>query len=178
MYKKIAAILVVGLISACSSTSTTEGKEDSVANKLSNGWGIFNQTPAQQQPVAENELDGIVPGSQEDLVLNIGDKVFFSYDSAVLDGEAQETLSKQASWLKRFNHLTVTVEGHCDERGTREYNLALGERRAVAVQNYLISSGVESDRVAVVSYGKERPELLGMGEDVWHRNRRAILVVN
>lgn len=119
-----------------------------------------------------------VPGSSEDFVQNIGDRVFFGYDSSDLSSEARDTLNRQANWLNQYSNLTVTVEGHADERGTREYNLALGERRANAVRNYLIALGVPASRVSVISYGKERPVVFGTDAQSWAQNRRAVTVVN
>lgn len=120
----------------------------------------------------------ILPGTQEDLVANVGDRVFFGYDSSVLSSEAQATLARQAEWLKANSSLNVVVEGHCDERGTREYNLALGERRANAAKNYLVSLGIDRSRISTISYGKEHPEVLGSDEEAWSKNRRAVTVVN
>lgn len=119
-----------------------------------------------------------VPGSAQDFVDNIGDRVFFGYDSSDLTGEGRDTLNKQATWLNQYANLTVTVEGHADERGTREYNLALGERRANAVRNYLIALGVPASRISVISYGKERPVVFGTDTQSWAQNRRAVTVVN
>lgn len=106
----------------------------------------------------------------------VPDRVFFAYDSSVIDSEAQETLQKQATYLRGKSDLEVTVEGHCDERGTREYNLALGERRANAAKNYLISLGVDEDHIETISYGKERPAVTGSDESAWSQNRRAVTV--
>jgi peptidoglycan-associated lipoprotein len=116
--------------------------------------------------------------TQEGLVATAGDRVFFNYDSAALDENAMKTLRSQAAWALKHNNVTVTVEGHCDERGTREYNLALGEKRANAVKSYLISLGVDASRVQTISYGKEFPEYLGSNEEAWSKNRRGITVVN
>lgn len=118
-----------------------------------------------------------VPGTQADLVQNVGDRVFFATDSSTLSPEARAILDRQAAWMEKFSGVRVTVEGHCDERGTREYNLALGERRATAVRNYLVAKGVAASRVSTISYGKERPEVLGSSEDSWARNRRGVTVV-
>ena len=120
----------------------------------------------------------IVPGSQEDLIVNVGDRVFFGYDSAELDSDAQELLQNQVAWLKQYSDTTVSIEGHCDERGTREYNLALGEKRAQAVKNYLIGLGISSDRVSTISYGKERPAVVGSNDGAWAQNRRSVTIVN
>ncbi len=134
-------------------------------------------TPAQPQ-VAAQEAPGPRPGSQEDLVYNVGDRVFFDFDKFDIKPADRETLTRQAAWLQKFPAVTVTIEGHCDERGTREYNLALGERRAQAVKDYLISLGVDPARVATISYGKERLVELGHTEAAWSQNRRGITVVN
>ncbi|MGB1539426.1 MAG: peptidoglycan-associated lipoprotein Pal, partial [Rickettsiales bacterium] len=119
----------------------------------------------------------INPGTQGDLENNVGDRVFYGYDSSVLTSAGQRTLERQAAWLKQYPSVNVVIEGHCDERGTREYNLALGERRATAAKNYLVSLGVPSSRVRTISYGKERPAVLGSSEEAWAQNRRAVTVV-
>ena len=108
----------------------------------------------------------------------VGNTVYFDYDSAVLDGNSQATLFRQAAFLKGNPSLTVTIEGHCDERGTREYNLALGERRAAAARDYLLAQGVDPARLRVISYGKERPIAAGSNETSWSKNRRAATVLN
>ncbi len=120
---------------------------------------------------------GPVPGSVEDLVVNVGDRVFFDFDQYNLKSSSQATLERQAAWLKTYSGVTLTVEGHCDERGTREYNLALGARRANAVKDYLVSLGVDPSRVTTISYGKERPAELGSNEAAWAANRRGVAVV-
>ncbi|MAR57081.1 MAG: peptidoglycan-associated lipoprotein [Rickettsiales bacterium] len=109
---------------------------------------------------------------------NVGDRVFFAYDSSVLSSAAQSTLQRQSSWLNEYPNVNVAIEGHADERGTREYNLALGERRANAARNYLESLGVNPSRMRVVSYGKERPAVLGSDEQAWAQNRRAVTVIS
>ena len=109
---------------------------------------------------------------------NVGDRVFFETDRYDLSAEAQSQLQKQAAWLAQYPAKTVTVEGHCDERGTREYNLALGERRANAVANYLTALGVDAGRISVISYGKERAECTDSNEGCWSQNRRGVTVVN
>ncbi len=119
-----------------------------------------------------------VPGSVADFVAQSGsDHVLFGYDSYELDDTARATLGKQAEWLARYPALKVTVEGHADERGTREYNLALGDRRATAAKNFLAGQGVDAGRMATISYGKERPAVEGSDESAWAQNRRAVTVV-
>jgi peptidoglycan-associated lipoprotein len=120
----------------------------------------------------------IVPGSQQDLEASAGDRVFFAFDRADISPEAREILSRQADWLRRYPNVTATIEGHCDERGTREYNLALGERRAQAAKNVLVASGIPASRISTISYGKERPAVVGSSEESYAQNRRAVTVVN
>jgi peptidoglycan-associated lipoprotein len=117
------------------------------------------------------------PGTQGDLSTNIGDRVFYDYDSAVLSNEAQATLGRQAQWLQQYGNVNVVIEGHCDERGTREYNIALGERRAAAVKNHLVSLGVAASRISTISYGKERPAVMGSDESSYAQNRRGVTVI-
>jgi peptidoglycan-associated lipoprotein len=117
------------------------------------------------------------PGSQQDLQATAGDRVFFSYDSAEISPEARQILQRQAAWLQRYANVGVTIEGHCDERGTREYNLALGERRAQAAKNVLVALGIPAARISTLSYGKERPEVPGSTEEAYAQNRRAVTVV-
>lgn len=128
--------------------------------------------------IYDQELQGPAPGTQADLVVNVGDRVYFGYDRYDLSPEARMTLDKQADWLLQYPGLTVTVEGHADERGTREYNLALGERRANSVQSYLIALGVDPRRITTISYGKERPAVPGTGEQAWAQNRRGVTKVD
>ena len=123
----------------------------------------------------DNALGG--PGSAQDFVTNVGDRVFFELNRSTLTSDALVTLDKQAAWLRRYPVVTLVVEGHADERGTREFNLALGERRAAAVRDYLLFRGVAASRVTTVSFGKERPVAVGSNEESWSRNRRAVSVV-
>src|SRR5689334_4672438 len=120
----------------------------------------------------------LVPGSQQDLEASAGDQVFFSFDRSDITPEAQEILARQADWLRRYPNVTVTIEGHCDERGTREYNLALGERRAQAVKNVLVALGIPASRISTISYGKERPAVAGSTEEAYAQNRRAVTTIN
>jgi len=125
-----------------------------------------------------SSASGVVAGSKEDFVQNAGDRVFFALDHSDITPESQATLQRQADWLKRYGNVTVTVEGHCDDRGTREYNLALGERRAAAVKRVLVALGVPANRIQTVSYGKERPTVVGDNEQAWAQNRVGITVIN
>ncbi|MCE2993807.1 MAG: peptidoglycan-associated lipoprotein Pal [Alphaproteobacteria bacterium] len=112
----------------------------------------------------------------EELETKVGDRVFFELDSSSLNAEAQETLNKQVAFMGQNKELTFIIEGHCDERGTREYNIALGERRANSVKNYLRSMGVDTKKLTIISYGKEKPAVTGSNEWAWNQNRRAVTV--
>jgi peptidoglycan-associated lipoprotein len=119
-----------------------------------------------------------VPGSAADFKEKVGtDTVLFGLDSYDLDGESRAILDRQVQWLRQYPNVRITVEGHCDERGTREYNLALGDRRANSAKNYLVAQGVQATRVSTISYGKERPAAMGSDESAWAQNRRAVTVV-
>jgi len=118
------------------------------------------------------------PGSQQDFVVNVGDRVFFETDQTDLTPQARATLDKQAQWLAQYNRYTFTIEGHADERGTREYNIALGARRAQTVREYLISRGIDANRMRTISYGKERPVAVCNDISCWSQNRRAVTVLN
>ena len=128
--------------------------------------------------VTSQQVTSQSPGSAEDFVVNVGDRVLFGFDKFDLSPEARTTIENQVTWLKRFPAVTVSVEGHTDERGTREYNLALGERRANSVRDYMIALGVDPNRVKTISYGKERPVDPASSDEAWSRNRRAVTVVN
>jgi peptidoglycan-associated lipoprotein len=119
-----------------------------------------------------------VPGSQQDFVVNVGDRVFFDTDSSELSDQARATLDKQAQWLNNYNRYAFTIEGHADERGTREYNIALGARRAETVREYLVSRGVSGQRMRTISYGKERPVAVCNDISCWSQNRRAVTVLD
>ena len=163
------------LLTACSSNDDYDygadgdlAAVDQQAGYAAGGEGIGSDTLPANQPA---------PGTQEELELSVGDRVFFDYDSAVLSPVATETLDRQGAWLRQYPSLTVTVEGHADERGTREYNLALGDRRATAVRNYLLALNVSPNQVLTISYGEERPADAGNDDTAWANNRRAVTVV-
>lgn len=166
----ISLMAVLLLVSACSS------KPDDVA-AVNADSGMNTTTTATTTNTTGMPVNGATPGTQQDLVVNIGDRVFFGYDQYDLTAEARSMVEKQAQWLKTYPNVNIMVEGHCDERGTREYNLALGEKRATAVRNYLIANGVAPNRIQTISYGKERPAVTGSDEQSWAQNRRGVLVV-
>ncbi len=118
------------------------------------------------------------PGSQQEFTVTVGDRIFFDTDSSAIRGDAQQTLSRQAQWLAKYPSYRVTIEGHADERGTREYNLALSARRAAATRDYLVGLGVPANRLGTISYGKERPVAVCDNISCWSQNRRAVTVLN
>ena len=124
------------------------------------------------------QANAAAPGSQQDFVVNVGDRVFFENDSSELTQQSLATLEKQAQWLNAYNQYSFTIEGHADERGTREYNIALGARRAQAVREYLASRGIQPHRMRTISYGKERPVAVCNDISCWSQNRRAVTVLN
>ena len=149
--------------------------------------GACAKKPPKELPPAPADTTGLVtapatpqamaPGSQEDFVATVSsDRIFFDTDSADVDAPDQATLQSQAAWLAKYPEKRITIEGHCDERGTREYNLALGERRANATKNALVTLGVATARITTVSYGKERPDAVGSDEEAYAKNRRAVTV--
>jgi peptidoglycan-associated lipoprotein len=146
--KALSALAAVFLIAACSNNNDTQ--------------------------TASAATTSVTPGSVGDFRQNVGDRVFFDTDSSTVREDGRQTLNRQAEWLKKYGNYQITVEGHCDERGTREYNLALGERRANAARQYLIAQGIPASRIKTVSYGKERPDPVGSDEAAWARNRRAV----
>lgn len=161
-FKVLSLFAAVLLVSACGSN----GDESAMVT----GGGDTTSSAT--------ETSTVTPGSQEDFVVNVGDRVFFGFDRFDVSAEARATLDRQAAWLQQYPNTSVTIEGHADERGTREYNLALGDRRANSVKNYLVAAGVPATRITTISYGKERPAVLGSNESAWAQNRRAVTVLN
>jgi peptidoglycan-associated lipoprotein len=147
MIKALSALAAMFLIAACSNNDTQTASAASTT---------------------------VTPGSVGDFRQNVGDRVFFDTDASTVREDGRQTLNRQAEWLKKYGNYQITIEGHCDERGTREYNLALGERRANAARQYLIAQGIPASRLKTVSYGKERPDPVGSDEAAWSRNRRAV----
>lgn len=151
MFKKLLLLVATGLfLASCAATNTNQG-----------GGGDAS----------------INSGTQEDLIVNVGDRVFFEFDSSELTVDAQSTLDAQAAWLMQYSDTNITIEGHADERGTREYNLALGDKRAFAVYSYLAQAGIDTNRMEYISWGKERPEVIGSDETAYSQNRRSVTIV-
>ena len=164
--KFLSVFAAVALLAAC------ETAPDETASNVGTGSGSTGGGTSVTAPA------GPTPGSSEDFVVNVGDRVFFALDSSALDAQARSTLERQAFFLRKYPSTSVTVEGHCDERGTREYNLALGERRASAVKDYLVSLGIDPSRLSTISYGKERPVNPASTQQAWAENRRGVTVLN
>ena len=162
MLKKLLLLVVTGLfLASCAATNTQQGGDvDAASSSTSSGSD-----------------SSITAGTQEDLIVNVGDRVFFEFDSSELTVDAQATLDAQAAWLMQYPDTNITIEGHADERGTREYNLALGDKRAFAVYSYLAQAGIDTNRIEYISWGKERPEVVGSDETAYSQNRRGVTSV-
>jgi len=133
---------------------------------------------ANQQEALEGGIGAATPGSPQEFQVSVGDRVFFETDSSALTAQGQGTIDKQVQWLNQYSQYAFTVEGHADERGTREYNLALGARRATAVRDFMIARGIAANRMRTVSYGKERPVAVCDDISCWSQNRRAVTVLD
>ncbi len=161
LMRAVALVIAVGALQACAANQA--GGPDSA--QLGPGGAGANGGP-------------VTPGTQRDFSVNVGDIVYFTTDSSDLTAEAQQTLQKQARWLSQYPQYTITIEGHADERGTREYNIALGARRATSVRNFLARTGVNASRLRTISYGKERPVAVCDDISCWSQNRRAQTILN
>ena len=126
---------------------------------------------------ATNGVGVAAPGSEKDFALNVGDRIYFAEDKSMLSPESEETLRKQAAWLNQYPDVIIQIEGHADERGTREYNISLSARRATATREFLIAQGIDGTRISSIAYGKERPVALCDAEQCWSQNRRAVTVI-
>jgi peptidoglycan-associated lipoprotein len=162
-FKVLSVFAAVLLLAACETASTQSSGTAGQGGATGAGAGATQQR--QMTP-------------QEILASQIGDRVFYDFDKSDLKPEARRTIERWAGFLRQYSNLSVTIEGHCDERGTREYNIGLGERRAAAAKNFLVSLGIDARRVSTISYGKERPAVLGSNEAAWSQNRRGVMVVN
>jgi peptidoglycan-associated lipoprotein len=158
-------VAAVALLAACADDTANTGAAKTTA------------TQPTQQSTQKTTTTGPAKGSQEDFVANTGDRVFFAFDKSDLSSEAKGQLGKWVAFLKQYPQDSLTIEGHADERGTREYNLALGERRANSVKSFLVANGVQATRLKTISYGKERPAVIGSNDAAWAQNRRGVGVV-
>lgn len=173
LLRLLLSLSVVFVLAACSGMG-----DDEVLMNDADREGITEAPSALDEIYGESNNFGPAPGTQADLVVNVGDRVFFGYDRYDLTMEARQLLENQARWMQQYPDVTVTIEGHADERGTREYNLALGSRRANSVKSYLIANGVPANRISDISFGKERPAVPGANETAWAQNRRAVTVID
>ena len=196
LHRLIALVAVAFFIAACetasqttadssgeSSSSTAASSASTTASSGSSGSSGSSSSSASSSGSASSSSSSSSNGmtdkaSAEEALAAIGNTVYFAFDSSALNAETEGTLMRQAAFLSANPALTVTIEGHCDERGTREYNLALGERRATAARDFLLAQGVDSARIRTISYGKERPAVAGSNESAWAKNRRAATVIN
>ena len=178
MFQRLLALFAVAfLFAACETASNVTG--DSVSDSSSSSaTGGTSAAAASESATTSSSTTSATQMSDAEKLAQVGNTVYFGFDSAELSGKAQATLDRQAAFLNVNPALVVIVEGHADERGTREYNLALGDRRATAVRDYLLAKGLNSARIRTVSYGKERPAVSGSNEDSWEKNRRAATVLN
>jgi len=177
MLKKLSLIIFVLLFASCKNTakntSLTTSPDDQVIIEDKSIDQPYQSINNEQQANSMNE--GVVETIKE---VEVQDRIFFDYNSFVINEASQSVLATQIAWLKSSPETKITIEGHCDERGTREYNIALGEKRALAAKNYLVNGGIEATRIQIISYGKERPAYFGNKEDVYAKNRRAVAVPN
>ncbi|MDB0048691.1 peptidoglycan-associated lipoprotein Pal [Alphaproteobacteria bacterium] len=164
----ISAIFASLFLSACETAS----------QKLVSGSTASNTGAASSSVDKKKSLFAQAKQTAADKLISVGDRVLFDYDSSSLDSSAKILLDAQSRFLRANTDLNFIVEGHCDERGTREYNLALGEKRATAVRDYLVINGIDPDRIKVISYGKEKPAVVGSNGMAWSKNRRAVTIIN
>ncbi len=172
MRLNLPVVVAAAFILAACSTASEEGADTGSAGDTGASTAQQGSTEVTAAP------EGAKPGSQLDLEINIGDRVFFDFDKSTLKSEGRTTIERWAAWLKTYPANKLIIEGHADERGTREYNLALGERRANASREYLVSLGVDPNRVRTISFGKERPAIPASNERAWAQNRRGVAVVD
>ena len=177
MFQRFLALFAIAfLFAACETASNVTG--DSVSGSSSSSASGSASASASKAATASSSTTSAKQMSDAEKLAQVGNTVYFGFDSAELTGDAQTTLDRQAAFLNVNPALVVIVEGHADERGTREYNLALGDRRATAVRDYLLAKGLNAARIRTVSYGKERPGVSGSNEESWEKNRRAATVLN
>ena len=170
IYKFLAMFGIVLLLASCETASqkVISGSSSTTSKSASKSADVKKKS----------SLFASKAATASDKLISVGDRVLFDYDSAELSSDAKLVLDKQSRFLRANPDLTFTIEGHCDERGTREYNLALGEQRATAVRDYLVIEGIAADRLRVISYGKEKPAVVGSNDMSWSKNRRAVTTID
>lgn len=184
MVQRLIAIFSAAfLLAACETASTTSSDSasdsaSSSASGTSSASASSSDSSTSSSSASSSSSSAANALTPAEKLAKVGNTVFFDFDSAALSYDAQVTLSRQAAFLQLNPEAVVVIEGHCDERGTREYNLALGDRRASAARDFLLAKGIDAARIRTVSYGKERPAMLGSNEEAWAKNRRAATVLN
>ncbi|MDA0901851.1 MAG: peptidoglycan-associated lipoprotein Pal [Proteobacteria bacterium] len=172
--KLLAALILVAFTASCQSFQKQEEEfdfDEPVTEEEFQQEGEFETLTEEETQEINEETEELIEE------VEVSDRVFFAFDSSELSSDAVSVLDNQIAWLNSDPTISIIVEGHCDERGTREYNIALGERRAAAVKNYLVGNGVSASRIKTISYGKERPAFLGSTPEIWSKNRRAVTVI-
>ncbi|MGY9015045.1 MAG: peptidoglycan-associated lipoprotein Pal [Rhodospirillales bacterium] len=170
--KFLSIFVAVALLGACAQTP------DESATSASDGASKDTMSKDSMKKMKKKRGPAVTPGTGADFIASVGDRIFFDYDRNSLKPISKRTLERQAVWLKKYSSVKITVEGHADERGTREYNLALGERRANSAKDYLVALGISASRIRVISYGEERPEAVGSNKGAWSQNRRAVTALS
>lgn len=176
MLRKILTLSAIILLASCHAKTMKSNTGANGDTKVQEG--ALDNDPTIYQTLDEQQADALDQKATQEQEVEVQDRVFFGYDAFDVNDDAKKILDVQIAWLKSDPTLKITVEGHCDERGTREYNIALGEKRANSVKKYLVAGGVESARIKTVSYGKERPAFFGATDAIFSKNRRAVTVVN
>ncbi len=178
MLKKILTLSAIFLLASCHAKTMQSSTEAENETKVQEG--AIENDPSIYQTLDEQQTEALdqQTSQQQAQEVEVQDRIFFGYDASDVSDEAKKILDVQIAWLKSDPTIKITIEGHCDERGTREYNIALGEKRANSVKKYLVAGGVESNRIKTISYGKERPAFFGAAESIFNKNRRAVTVVN
>ena len=174
MINRIFSLLaIMAFLAACETAPKDAG--DTAGSGASSASGSTSSSSESASSGSSSADAGGMTKAEE--LVSIGDRVLFDFDSSALSADAKSTLGAQAAFLKQNPAVRITIEGHCDERGTREYNLALGDRRAAAARDYLVAQGIDTARIKTISYGKERPSVIGSNETAWAQNRRAVSVI-
>ena len=170
--KFLSIFAAAALLGACAQTP------DESATSASDGASKDTMSKDSMKKMKKKRGPAVAPGTGADFIASVGDRIFFDYDRNSLKPISKRILERQAVWLKKYSSVKITVEGHADERGTREYNLALGERRANSAKDYLVALGISTSRIRVISYGEERPEAVGSNKGAWSQNRRAVTALS
>jgi peptidoglycan-associated lipoprotein len=178
MFQRILALFAVAFLFAACETASNVSGDSASGSSTGSATGSATSSATSSAASSSSSTTAATQMSDAEKLAQVGNTVYFGFDSSELDGEAQATLDRQAAFLNVNPTMVVIIEGHADERGTREYNLALGDRRAVSVRDYLLAKGLNAARIRTVSYGKERPSVVGSNEDSWAKNRRAATVLN